>query len=393
MHILISGGGTGGGVYPALAVVKALKALHPAAEFRWLGSRYGIEGPMIAREGLPFDALPGGPLVGVGLRAIPNALRVLAAVVRAYRIVGHFRPSALLITGGWPTIAPTLACWLRRVPILIYLPDREPSGAIRALARFARRVAVNDADSLRYFRPGQAVVTGYPLRPSVLEAAGYDPLGQPTGRRDAVHEIARRHFRLQPGVPTLLVFGGSRGARSLNTALIAALPDLLPAAQIIHISGELDHAQVAADSAGLPAELRPRYHLFAYLHSEDMALALAAADLVVSRAGASTLGEFPIFRLPAILVPYPHAWRYQKTNADFLAGQGAALRLNDEDLSRELGPSALSLINDPARRARMAEAAGALGQPAAAARIAAELLALADPAGAALPDPGSALGE
>ncbi|GAB4475497.1 MAG: UDP-N-acetylglucosamine--N-acetylmuramyl-(pentapeptide) pyrophosphoryl-undecaprenol N-acetylglucosamine transferase [Anaerolineae bacterium] len=374
MRIMISGGGTGGGVYPAIAIIKALQARHPDAAITWLGSRYGIEAGIIEREAIPFTALPGGPLVGVGLRAIPNALRILAAVVQAWRIAGQFRPDALLITGGWPTIAPTLACWLRRIPIMIYLPDLEPAGTIRALGRLARVVAVNTPESAAYFRPGQAVVTGYPLRPPLLAAAGYDALGQPTGKREAMREVARRHFNLTPGLPTLLVFGGSRGARSINTALIHILPDLLAIAQVIHVSGTLDAEPVRAAADALPADRRERYHLFDYLHTEDMALALATADLVVARAGAGTLGEFPIFELPAILVPYPHAWRYQKTNADYLASRGAAVRLDDDRLMDELGPLVHRLLTDREERERMAQAAAALKGPDAAAR-AADILA------------------
>jgi UDP-N-acetylglucosamine--N-acetylmuramyl-(pentapeptide) pyrophosphoryl-undecaprenol N-acetylglucosamine transferase len=129
-------------------------------------------------------------------------------------------------------------------------------------------------------------------------------------------------LHLDPALPVLLVFGGSKGARSINRALLEALPGLLPEMQVLHISGNLDWPEVEAArsalSTGEAAAWAERYHAFPYLHDE-MGAALAAADLVVARAGASTLGEFPALGLPAILVPYPHAWRYQKVNADYLA--------------------------------------------------------------------------
>jgi UDP-N-acetylglucosamine--N-acetylmuramyl-(pentapeptide) pyrophosphoryl-undecaprenol N-acetylglucosamine transferase len=127
----------------------------------------------------------------------------------------------------------------------------------------------------------------------------------------------------------------------------------------------------------LPADQRPRYHAFAYLHSEDMGLALAAADLVVSRAGASTLGEFPRFGLPAILVPYPFAWRYQEVNADWLAARGAASRLDDNRLSADLLPAIRALFGDPARLGDMRTASAALARPDAVRHIALKILGLA----------------
>ncbi len=376
---LISGGGTGGGVYPALAVVGALRTLRPGAEVLWVGSTHGVERELVTRAGLPFEGVPAGPLVGVGLRALPHALRILAGTVRALGIVGRFRPQALLITGGWATIPAALACWLRGVPVVIDLPDVEPGSTIRALARIARRVAVTAPDSLVFFRSGQAVETGYPVRADLLHAAGFDVLGRPLPEPPVARVMARERFGLRDEWPTLLVLGGSRGARSINQALAAALPAVLEYGQVIHLTGSLDYEQAVRRAAALPGEAAARYHCFEYLHGEDMALALAAADVAVSRAGASTLGEFPLFGLPAILVPYPHAWRYQKTNADYLVTRGAAVRLDDDQLTDHLSPLAGQLLLDSARRRQMAAAAHALKRPDAAARIAALLIQVVRP--------------
>lgn len=377
MRILFSGGGTGGGVYPALAVVDALKAQHATAEVRWLGSTHGVERDLVGRAGIPFDGVAGGPIVGVGLRAVPNAFRILIGTAQALGIVRRFRPGALLLTGGWATIPAALACWLSGVPVMIYLPDVEPGGTIRLLARIAARVAVTSPDSTRFFRPGLAVETGYPVRADLLRAAGFDLLGHPLSDPPGARAAARRRFGLSGDRPTLLVFGGSRGARSINRALADHLPALLARAEVLHISGTLDWPEVHAGAADLPADLAARYHPFDYLHGDDMALALAEADLVVSRAGASTLGEFPLFSLPAILVPYPHAWRYQKTNADYLTSRGAAMRLDDDNLNDQLVSTIGQLLDDDARRGAMAEAAHSLRRPDAAARIASHLASLA----------------
>jgi UDP-N-acetylglucosamine--N-acetylmuramyl-(pentapeptide) pyrophosphoryl-undecaprenol N-acetylglucosamine transferase len=182
-------------------------------------------------------------------------------------------------------------------------------------------------------------------------------------------------FDLQPGRKTLFVFGGSRGARSINRALLANLPPLLAAYQIIHISGTLDWPEVEAQAAQLSPEQRATYRPYPYLH-EEMGPAFRAADLVVARAGASMLGECPAFGLPAVLVPYPYAWRYQKVNADYLADRGAAVRLDDDQLGEGLLPLVQALLQDEERLAGMAAASQALDIPGAAGHLAGLITAL-----------------
>jgi UDP-N-acetylglucosamine:LPS N-acetylglucosamine transferase len=353
-------------VYPALAITTAL---NPDTDLVWVGSQEGLEHDLVTRAGLPFEAVPGGQVVGVGaLRAVKSLAHMIGGTRRALALVRRFAPDALLITGGWVTVPVTLAAWLRRVPILIFLPDIEPGRAIRTLSRFATRVATVTGDSAPCFRPGQTVTTGYPVRPALLHAAGYDAVGQPT--RPLAKAEAIRGFELDPACPTAMVFGGSRGARSINQALAAILPDLLHDCQVIHVSGTLDWPQVREAADKLPDDLRSRYRSYPYLHDEEMARALAAADVVVARAGAGTLGEFPLFGLPAILVPYPHAWRYQKVNADYLVRRGAAVHLADDQLADDLLPTLRKLLGDEAMRSAMAEKARALAVPDAARRVA-----------------------
>ncbi len=172
-----------------------------------------------------------------------------------------------------------------------------------------------------------------------------------------------------PDRRTLFVFGGSRGARSINRALLAALPTLLDEFQVIHISGTLDWGEVESAASVLSAEQRRYYRPHPYLH-EQMGVAFRAADLVVARAGASMLGEAPAFGLPSVLVPYPHAWRYQKVNADYLADRGAAVRLDDASLPETLLPVVQELLRDGPRLEAMGRAARALDRPQAAKAIA-----------------------
>ena len=183
------------------------------------------------------------------------------------------------------------------------------------------------------------------------------------------HDEALATFDLQPGRRTLFVFGGSRGARSINQALAANLDALLARYQVVHVSGELDWPATEERAAALTPEQRAYYRPYAYLHGE-MGPAFRAADLVVARAGASMLGECPAFRLPAVLVPYPYAWRYQKVNADYLAAHGAAVRLDDHKLEAEFLETVSGLLNDEARLLAMGAATGALDRPDAAFNLA-----------------------
>jgi UDP-N-acetylglucosamine--N-acetylmuramyl-(pentapeptide) pyrophosphoryl-undecaprenol N-acetylglucosamine transferase len=221
---------------------------------------------------------------------------------------------------------------------------------------------------MEYFEDrSNLIVTGYPTR-----------LGLRLSRREESLGL----FNLAPDLPTLLVFGGSKGARSINQALVSILPDLLTDMQVIHISGNLDWPQIEIASNDLPDNLRDRYHAFPYLHSE-MGAALDAADLVVSRAGASVLGEFPLYGLPAILIPYPHAWRYQEVNAHYLENRGAALVLQDHELQVHLYSTIKKLMKDHQMRNEMSQAMSSLATPQAAESIASILQGLVS-----VPSPG-----
>jgi UDP-N-acetylglucosamine--N-acetylmuramyl-(pentapeptide) pyrophosphoryl-undecaprenol N-acetylglucosamine transferase len=329
-----------------------------------------MERELVERQGIEFRGIQGGAVVGVGLWRGGTGLAKLAwGTIQALGIIRQFRPGALLTTGGYAAIPMAVAARLTGVPVLVYLPDIEPGSAVKLIVRLAAKVAVTAEESRAYFPNKEAVVTGYPVRPEIAGAG--------TAREKHVtRSHAHQYFGLSEGRRTLLVFGGSRGARSINLALLDVLDDLLDEAQVIHLSGGLDWPTVKTRRENLSADRLAHYHAFPYLHDE-MGLALAAADLAVSRAGASALGEFPIVGLGAILVPYPHAWRYQKVNADFLAARGAAIRLNDEDLKMKLLPTIRELLRDPARLTAMGAAARASAVPDAAGRIAAEFLALA----------------
>jgi UDP-N-acetylglucosamine--N-acetylmuramyl-(pentapeptide) pyrophosphoryl-undecaprenol N-acetylglucosamine transferase len=332
-------------VYPALAIVERLPAA--STSVLWIGGEGGVEQALVERAGVPFAAIPAGGLHGVGLvKTIRNAVKLIAGTWRAWRLAGTDRPAAMLTTGGFVSGPVAVACWLRRVPLLLYLPDIEPGLAVKFVARFAQKIGVTTEDSIRYFTARKVIVTGYPTR---LDLAQAD------------RAAAIRKFDLVTDRQTLLVFGGSKGARSINRAVTGMIEALLAKYQVLHISGATDAAEVQAKYAALPDELKRHYHVFEYVH--EMGFALAAADLVVSRAGASILGEYSLFGLPSILVAYPYAWRYQKVNADYLAAHGAAIRLDDQTLSETLEPTIDRVLGDAAQWRAMSAAARSLAQP------------------------------
>lgn len=322
---------------------------------------------MVARAGLPFARVSAAPIRGRAPWTVArNLAQMLAGVWQALKEIEDFQPGVIFATGGYVSVPVVAAGWLRRVPILLYLPDIEPGLAIRALSRLARRVAVSVEESQRYFPSHKTVVTGYPVRPELLAQISKSANRQ-IGKREA-----RKALGLEEGLKTLLVYGGSRGARRINLALSRVLDRLLEICQIIHICGRLDAQWVEDQRTELPAHLQTRYKAYAYLH-EEMAHALAAADLVVTRAGAATLGELPAFGLPGILVPYPYAGRHQELNADYLASRGAAVKVDDAELEEKLLPTVTELLGNEELLRQMAERSHRLARPEAAQRIADEL--------------------
>jgi UDP-N-acetylglucosamine--N-acetylmuramyl-(pentapeptide) pyrophosphoryl-undecaprenol N-acetylglucosamine transferase len=428
--IWLCGGGTGGHVYPALAVATALHGRADHADpapagltVAYVGSSDGMEASLVPRESqLPYRAIPAAALRGRSpLTLARNSLTLLRGAWAARRLLARERPDAILGTGGYVCVPVFLAARSLGIPTAIYLPDVVPGLAVRFLARIASAVACSVEDSAPYFgykrderratydehavmaggniqpdmptssplapRPRSVVVTGYPVRPELY-------------RLD--RRACRQAFGLEPDLPAVLVYGGSRGARSINMAVAALLAHILPIAQVIHVCGREGDEQFLREAAGaLPAGLQARYRLYPYLHSEStpagphgepgaataaaplsMAGAFGAADLAICRSGASTLGELPAAGLPAVLVPYPFV--HQEENADYLVRHGAAYKVGDSDMlgagRPDEGPlfrQLQRLIGEPHERASMAQRSRQLARPDAAHQLAGLLLALA----------------
>ncbi len=301
------------------------------------------------RAGIPsylFPMYPPGTARGI--------LSLAAAAVRSLLVLLRSRPRVTFATGGYVSVPAACASWLLRIPLVVYLPDVVPGKAVSWLVPLADRIAVTADDSLRYLPRAKTVVTGYPVREPFLRAS---------------RESGRKRFGLPDDATVVCVFGGSLGARSLNEALAACLSDVLRRAYVIHVCGEQRLAEASDAAAALPPDRHSRYLLVPYLHDLEMAAALAAADLAVARGGASVLGEIPATGTPALLVPLPDRAVHQRENAEYLARNGAAVILENQDLDR-LPATLDALLGDPARLRQMATAARTLFRPDAAAAIA-----------------------
>ena len=357
MRYGLAGGGTGGHTYPAVAVAERLRE-RSGVELIYYGTPDGPERAVAAAEGFAYRPVRASPLRS---RSPARVSRGLVNLVRgsreARRWLATDAPGAVFATGGYAAAPVGRAARREGVPLLLFLPDVRPGWAIRSMRGQAQVVACSVPDSLRYLPRDRSVVTGYPTRRQF---------------RTASREPGAQAFGLDPGRMTLLVTGGSLGAHHINLVIARNLRTLLEQAQIIHIAGHSEETWLAHERERLPTWLQERYALRAY--TDEMALAMAAADLAVTRAGASVLGELPAAGLPAIVIP--GAFSDQHENASYLERHGAALTLsgaNVEDLPAEI----LRLVENDASRERMAQAMRELDRPDAAEQLAQMLEGLA----------------
>jgi UDP-N-acetylglucosamine--N-acetylmuramyl-(pentapeptide) pyrophosphoryl-undecaprenol N-acetylglucosamine transferase len=338
-----------------LAVVQSARE-QPSLEVEafHLGSHAAVEQRILAAAGIPSEGLSVQGLRGRNPAALAwNALGMAAAIRPALAAMKRFRPDVVFTTGGYVSAPVVVAARLRKTPTLLFSADVAAGLAIRFEASLAQRIAVPTAEAKAGLPPDRTFVSGYPVRP------GLERLSEKAAAKTALG--------FAPDQPLLLCFGGSQGARTINDAIVASLDQLLPITQVLHLAGALD-APGLAD--------RPGYRVEAF--RADMATALAAADLCVSRSGASTLGELPAAGLPAVLVPYPYAGGHQKYNAAVLVRAGGALMLANEDVRQgALTPLLLSLLADAPRLAAMSQAMRAQSRPDAARMLVQALLELA----------------
>jgi len=316
----------------------------------------------VPRAGIPLRRLWLRSLRSAGrdIHLVLDPIRLALSVPQAIALLLLRRPAAVFTTGGYVAIPVLLAAWILRVPSVLWEGNAVPGRSVRLVSRWATVISATHAETIDALGHSSGYVTGTPIRP----LARIDP------------DQARDTFGIRPGERVLLVFGGSQAVRRINGAVLDALPRLVERARVIHVTGDDGYAAAIAARDALPSELRDQYQPRAFLH-EEMTAALAAADLAVGRAGASTLAEAAAFALPMAIVPYPHAAGHQRRNAEIQVDAGAALLIEDEALDADTLVDAAGLLADPARHAVMSAAARELARPGAADAVAALVLAAA----------------
>ena len=359
-YALIAGGGTAGHVQPAIAIAKALVARgHRQSAVELVGSERGIEARLVPEAGFELTLLPGrGIQRKLSLQNVASLAALVVAFWRAWRLVGARRPRVVVSVGGYASVPCALAAVVRRVPVVVAEQNAAPGAANRLVSRFAKACAVSFPDTPL----PRAVVTGNPVRPEVLA------IDRP---RDA--DAARAKLDMEPGRRVVLIFGGSLGALRINRAALDAVRGWAGRGDlhVRHVIGARDWDELTAPGSPVPPGASLRYQALTY--DDDMPTALAAADLVVCRSGASTSFELLAAGLPAILVPSPFVTAdHQTANARHMERAGAAVVVPDAELDgRRLAFEVDTLLADPRRLARMTQAALAAARPQAADDIAA----------------------
>lgn len=349
IRVVIAGGGTGGHLYPGIALAQTFKMLGPASQILFVGTAHGMEATLIPEKGFSFASIAAKGFVGKGLLARLNALRLVpVGLLQAIRILRSFSPHLVIGIGGYAAGPVLLAAALLRIKRIILEPNLVPGLANKLIAPYVHFVVIAFDESRAYLRARQFQLRGFPVRPEIVRAA--------------------EKSRTKGAVRTLLVLGGSQGAHTINRAMVEALPLFgreKGVFHIIHQTGKKDWEKVkeAYDRSGLSARVEPFIH--------DMADVYAVADLVISRAGAGTLSELAVVRKPSILIPFPFATGHQEKNAKAFVDSGAAEMILDRELTGAvLAERVGSLLSDPRRLAEMADAAGRRGHPRSAEEIA-----------------------
>jgi UDP-N-acetylglucosamine--N-acetylmuramyl-(pentapeptide) pyrophosphoryl-undecaprenol N-acetylglucosamine transferase len=355
MRMLIAGGGTGGHLFPGLALAEEVKTRHPRNEVLFVGTPRGLENRIVPRNGFPLELIDVGPLKGQGkLGTLRGLGRIPRALWQSRRILRRFDPDVVVGVGGYASGPVVMAAWMMRIPTAVQEQNALPGFTNRTLGHFARACFIAFDEARAGFPPARTHLLGNPIRRAFLD--NYLHSKELSGQRLSV-----------------LVTGGSQGAHVLNLRVAEAIERLAPAfgqrLSVLHQTGEKD----------LP-EISRRYHALAgtgltaraAAFIDDMAGAYAQADLLVCRAGATTIAELTVCKKPAILVPFPFAADdHQTVNARSLVSNGAALLLPERDLTGEkLAGELRGLLEDRERLRRMARQSGLLGRPEAAREIA-----------------------
>lgn len=356
MRVILTGGGTGGHIYPAIAIGRAIAREWPGSEFLYVGTNRGLEERIIPAAGFPFATIDvEGWQRRISWQAIHAGWKAMQATSQAGKLIKSFHPQIVIGTGGYVCLPVVWSAARQGIPTLIHEQNAKPGLANKFLSKRVRGVLLTFPDSKRFFTKGmqkKLKVTGLPVRPEIMTAK----------REEGLDFLNLSHGKL-----TVLVVGGSRGARSINLAMVGVMRKFAGNAsvQFLHLTGPDGFSELKGElgKAGIDLENCGNIIIRPYLH--EMEYALACADLCVARAGAAFLAEMTVKGVPGILIPYPFAAEnHQEYNARSLAEQGAAEVILDRELNGEILRQKIEeIVFDPARRKTMAENSLRQGKP------------------------------
>lgn len=362
LRVIISGGGTGGHIFPALAIANAIRKLNPETEFLFVGAQGKMEMEKVPAAGYKIEGLwISGIKRELTIDNLSFPFKVLSSVSKALRIIREFKPDVAVGVGGYASGPLLYAASLKNIPCLIQEQNSYPGITNKILAKRVQKICVAYDGMEKYFPKEKILLTGNPVRENVLKIEGK-------------RQEAFSFFRLNPEKKTILVVGGSQGARSINRSILAGLNEIRHAdVQVVWQTGKLfyDEAQNAVSSAGME-----NVRVFDFISQMDFAY--AAADLIVSRAGASTVSEILLVGKPSVMVPLPTAAEdHQTKNIEAMVRKNAALMVRDADASAQLVATALDTLRDEQLLKSLASNAAAQALPNSAEKIAGEVIALA----------------
>ncbi|MFB5660656.1 undecaprenyldiphospho-muramoylpentapeptide beta-N-acetylglucosaminyltransferase [Alteribacillus sp. HJP-4] len=348
MKVIVTGGGTGGHIYPALALIKEIKRLDPESQCLYIGTKKGLESDIVPRAGIPFQTIEiTGFKRKISFENVKTIWRFLAGTKKAKKFIKDFQADVVIGTGGYVAGPVVFAAAKMKIPTMIHEQNSVPGLTNKFLSRYTEKVAVSFADSVQYFPKEKTILTGNPRASEVVQQKTANPLPE---------------LGLKENIKTVLVVGGSRGARPINEAFLEALPDIAERKwQYLYVTGSVHYDKVMeeAKKAGSPenVSIQPFIH--------NMPEVLAHSDLIVTRAGATTLAEITALGLPSILIPSPYVTNnHQEKNAQSLRTSGAAIVRNEQEMNgRLLLEDTDAVLNNETKWKEMHSAALSLATP------------------------------
>ena len=354
MRILVTGGGTGGHIYPALAFIRYVQKIQPDSEFLYVGTHRGLENKIVPETGISFKTIKiQGFKRKLSLDNIKTVQLFVESIKRSKEILREFKPDVVIGTGGYVSGSVVYAAARMKIPTIVHEQNSVPGITNKFLSRFADRVGISFPDAAQYFPENKTVLVGNPRAQEVVTSGKSEVLEQ---------------YGLLPDIPTVLIFGGSQGALKINQAVIQALPKFSQKEyQVLYASGDRYYNEIAEK---FDIE-KINHNLSLQPYIKNMTDVMANVDLLIGRAGATSIAELTALGLPAILIPSPYVTNdHQTKNAQSLVNAGAVKMITDADLTgKKLVEAVDEIMGDPEKKAMMAKASRQEGIPDAAERL------------------------